>query len=119
MRIDPLMSLPTSNGVRPAATAAAAPPLEPPVVRSRFQGLLVRPKIGLSVCRLIAIGGTLVLPSRIAPAPLRRAATVLSCVGRYSAKGGCPAVVRTPAVARQSLRVNGTPCSSPHDSPRA
>ena len=49
MRIEPDRSVPISNGVIPEASAAAAPPLEPPGVRSRFQGLLVRPKIGLSV----------------------------------------------------------------------
>ena len=31
-----------------ATTAAALPPLEPPGTRSRFQGLFVRPKIGLT-----------------------------------------------------------------------
>src|SRR5256885_5493632 len=47
MRIEDDRSVPMSNGVMPAASAAAAPPLEPPGVRSIFQGLLVRPKIGL------------------------------------------------------------------------
>src|SRR2546429_4975835 len=47
MRIEADRSVPISNGVIPAASDAAAPPLEPPGVRSIFQGLLVRPKIGL------------------------------------------------------------------------
>src|SRR6266568_7725047 len=47
MRIEADRSVPISNGVIPAASAAAAPPLEPPDVRSIFQGLLVRPKMGL------------------------------------------------------------------------
>ncbi len=43
MRIDPPMSLPCAEGTRPAATAAAEPPLEPPGVWSRCQGLWVAP----------------------------------------------------------------------------
>ena len=49
IRTDPAMSLPISRGVNPAATAAPPPPVEPPGVRSRCQGLLERPKRGLSV----------------------------------------------------------------------
>ncbi|CAM4363957.1 hypothetical protein COSO111634_37990 [Corallococcus soli] len=45
-RTEPPMSLPTSNGVRPAATAADAPPLEPPGVRVRSCGLWARPSSG-------------------------------------------------------------------------
>ncbi len=48
VRTDPARSLPTSKAESPAATAAAPPPVDPPGVRSRSQGLLVRPKIGLS-----------------------------------------------------------------------
>ena len=43
MRIEPPPSLPWATGTRPAATAAADPPEEPPGVRSRFHGLLVAP----------------------------------------------------------------------------
>src|SRR5918999_4983346 len=39
MRIEPAPSLPWASGPRPAATAAPAPPLEPPAVRAGFQGL--------------------------------------------------------------------------------
>jgi hypothetical protein len=46
-RIEADRSVPISKGVIPAASAAAAPPLDPPGVRPRFHGLLVRPKIGL------------------------------------------------------------------------
>lgn len=38
-RIEPPRSLPWALGTRPAATAAADPPPEPPVVRDRSQGL--------------------------------------------------------------------------------
>mmetsp|Transcript_2875 Transcript_2875/g.6079 ORF Transcript_2875/g.6079 Transcript_2875/m.6079 type:complete len:114 (+) Transcript_2875:753-1094(+) len=40
-RTDPPPSLPTAMDPIPDATAAAAPPLDPPQFRSRFQGFLV------------------------------------------------------------------------------
>ena len=43
MRIEPPPSLAWAIGNMPAATAAAAPPLEPPGERSRSQGLRVTP----------------------------------------------------------------------------
>src|ERR1700721_1696347 len=48
-RTDPPLSLPSPAADIPAAIAAASPPLEPPAVRSRSQGLFVRPCIRLSV----------------------------------------------------------------------
>src|ERR1700761_301969 len=49
MRTEPPPSVPMASGVIPAATDAPAPPLEPPGVRSRFQGLRVIPQSALSV----------------------------------------------------------------------
>ena len=43
MRIDPPPSLPWASGNMPAATAAAAPPLDPPGVRVGSHGLRVIP----------------------------------------------------------------------------
>ena len=40
-RIEPPVSVPSASGASPAATAAAEPPLEPPGMRSRSQGLRV------------------------------------------------------------------------------
>src|SRR3990172_7536561 len=45
MRMLPPPSDAVQNGTCPAATAAEEPPLEPPGVRSGFQGLRVTPKI--------------------------------------------------------------------------
>src|SRR5687768_12088731 len=42
-RIEPPPSLACATGTMPAATAAAAPPDEPPALRERFQGLRVAP----------------------------------------------------------------------------
>ena len=43
MRTEPPPSLPCAAGTMPAATAAPAPPEEPPGVRSGSQGLRVGP----------------------------------------------------------------------------
>ena len=51
-RIEPTPSVPIASGPHPAATEAAAPPLDPPLVRSRFQGLRVMPDTGLSAVNL-------------------------------------------------------------------
>src|SRR5271156_5735133 len=48
-RIEPPPSLPTPPAEQPAAIAAASPPLEPPGVRAKSHGLLVRPYNELSV----------------------------------------------------------------------
>ena len=49
MRVDPPASVPTPIGQTPAASATAAPPEEPPLVRSADQALRVRPNSGASV----------------------------------------------------------------------
>src|SRR5262249_55817852 len=51
MRTEPAMSVPRARYARPAATAAAEPPLEPPAVRSRSHGVGVVPNSLLSVTR--------------------------------------------------------------------
>jgi hypothetical protein len=49
MRIDPPPSLPWAAGASPAATAAPAPPLEPPADRDRSQGVRAGGPILVSV----------------------------------------------------------------------
>ncbi len=46
IRMLPPVSVPTAAKHRPAATAATEPPLLPPDVRERSQGLFVCPKSG-------------------------------------------------------------------------
>ena len=79
MRIEPPPSVPMASGPRPAATAALAPPLEPPGVRSRFHGLRVTPKSRLWVAPIQPMVGVFVLPSWIAPA-----ASIRSTIGAVS-----------------------------------
>ena len=54
----------------PDATAAAEPPLEPPVLCSVFQGLRVGPKQCGSVVGRMPNSGVLVLPRMTRPASL-------------------------------------------------
>jgi hypothetical protein len=49
MRIDPPPSLPWAAGASPEATAAAAPPLDPPADRDRSQGVRAGGPILVSV----------------------------------------------------------------------
>src|SRR5689334_16929084 len=72
MRIDPPPSDPVHRSTSPAATAAAEPPDEPPLVRCGAQGLRVGPNTRLSVSAWKPYAGVLVLPTTIAPAARRR-----------------------------------------------
>jgi hypothetical protein len=69
-----------------AATAAAEPPLDPPVAWAGFQGLRAGPPHRGSVTKSLANSGVFDLPRMIAPARLSRATNVLSAAaGRASA----------------------------------
>src|SRR5262245_2394471 len=68
MRIEPPPSLACAIGTRPAATAAAEPPLEPPVEWSRFHGLWLAPYASGSVVTERPSSGVLVFPRQIRPA---------------------------------------------------
>ena len=70
IRIEPPESPPCATGTKPAATAAAAPPLEPPAVRRRSQGLRVGPYATESVIGLSASSDRLLLPRMAKPARL-------------------------------------------------
>src|SRR4029077_15930583 len=72
-RIEPPPSLPTPPAEHPDAIAAASPPLDPPAVRVRSQGLLVLPVSRLLLSYAIRNSGVFVFPSRIAPAFFSRA----------------------------------------------
>ncbi len=115
-RIEPPMSFPCATGTMPAATAAAEPPLEPPVLRSRSHGLRVAPYASGSVVQLLASSGVLVLPTNTNPAARKRAASQVSSgavqPASFSARMpqwyGSPAVWHTASFTR-----NGTPRKGP------
>ena len=64
----------------PAATAEAEPPLEPPGVRERSQGLRVGPQASGSVTGTLPNSGLLLRPIDIKPDALYRATSVESSV---------------------------------------
>jgi hypothetical protein len=76
--IDPPPSLACAIGTMPAATAAADPPLDPPGVRVRSQGLRVGPNSSGSVVGNNPNSGVLVLATTIRPARLTRETSSVS-----------------------------------------
>src|SRR5215831_14182085 len=109
MRIEPAPSEPSASGASPAATAAAPPPVEPPGVRERSQGLRDSPKSRLSVEPRQANSGRFVLPTKIAPAARRPATLGASSAATNSASKREPYDTRSPTVQRLSLIEIGTP----------
>src|SRR5439155_46157 len=81
MRMLPPPSEPVQNGTWPAATAADEPPLEPPGVRSGFQGLRETPQSRFFVIAVYPNSGEFVLPMAIAPAAFSRCTCVESPAG--------------------------------------
>src|SRR5258706_4463074 len=104
-----MTSLPMPIGDMPAASAADSPPDEPPDVRSRFQGLLVRPVTRLSVSVQPENSGILVFISGMAPAALKRATAVASLSGAFPANSFEAPWVGTPSVVNASLIRKGKP----------
>ena len=84
------MSEPSASGTIPAARAHAAPPLDPPAERLGSTGLRVTPKTVLKVCDPAANSGTLVLPTKTAPAVRTRSTCRTSWSATESAKIGEP-----------------------------
>src|SRR5712692_9602417 len=78
IRIEPPPSLPWANGTIPEATAAAEPPLEPPVARVVSHGFLLGPNNAGSVVGKMPNSGVLVLPTMTRPARLYLATSSLS-----------------------------------------
>ena len=110
MRIEPPPSVPSDKGAKPAATAAAEPPDDPPGVFDRSQGLRVTPDSGELVTPFQPNSGVVVLPRRIAPCSRSRAAAGPSSIH------GCslstvrePRKVGQPLVRMRSLTTAGTP----------
>src|SRR6266576_2723402 len=113
-RMDPPPSLPTPPAEHPDAMAAASPPLDPPGVRERSQGLLVRPYRRLSVSQAINNSGVFVTPRIIAPALRNRETKGASGGGTWPARNLLPLSQRNPPpTSIELLMLSGTPCSGP------
>src|SRR5215213_9009754 len=85
IRIDPAPSVPCARGPSPAATAADAPPDEPPGVRLSCHGLCVVPVTRFVVSPFHPNSGVLVLPNTTAPEAYVRSMNGASSSGTQSA----------------------------------
>src|SRR4051812_5273838 len=103
MRTEPPLSVPIAASARPAASAAALPPLDPPGVRSGAIGLGTQPKWSFSLVTPHANSCRLVFPTLTYPPASRSATAGAVASGTWSAKIADPYVVRTPAVSKRSL----------------
>src|SRR4051812_18012879 len=81
-RIDPPVSDPRLTAARPAATAAAGPPLLPPGTRSVLHGFFTGLKAEFSFDEPMANSSVLAFPRNTAPCSRRRRTTVASYGGR-------------------------------------
>ena len=118
MRIDPPPSPAPATGTMPAATAAAAPPLLPPGVCPRFQGLRAGPNSTGSVTPIRANSGVLVLPKILRPATCQRRTNSASSVGTKLRNARLPDVCGAPVYcAPKSFSKNGTPPNGPAGNP--
>ena len=98
----------------PAASAAALPPLEPPLDFSVFHGLRVAPNRLFTVVAVAPNSGVFVRPTRIAPSAVRRSMMASDSVsGAASAYSVLPNVVRRPRMRTMSFTRTGSPASAP------
>ncbi len=84
-RMEQPVSVPMPRSTRPAASAAAFPAEEPPVVRPGRAGLWTVPYQGLAPSTLQANSGRFALPTTTAPASSARWTTVACSTGTWSA----------------------------------
>src|SRR5215211_6593503 len=118
IRIDPPASEALATARTPDATAAAAPPEEPPGVCSGLQGLRTGPKRTGSVIGSSPNSQLRGVPISGMPAAFGRAAAVLSTSGTKSPNRREPQVSGIPAEAKaRSLTAYGTPVSAPAAEP--
>src|ERR1700684_1414791 len=112
-RIEPPVSVPSAHGARPAATAAALGPEDPPGARARSHGFSVGPNAEFSVDEPIANSSWFVFASSVAPAPVKRSTAVAVYGGRSPSRIREPDWLGTSRVQNRSLTASGTPASGP------
>ncbi len=119
IRTEPRVSLPSAAAHRPADTAAADPPEEPPALEPCFHGLWVRPNQGLSVRAPNAPSCMLTSPRITAPAARSWATTGASSSAMRSRKAPMPACQGRPATAMLAFTAMGAPSIMESAAPRA
>src|SRR5436190_18698591 len=109
MRTEPPPSVPIPSGPRPAATAAPAPPDEPPGVTAGFHGLRVTPLSGVSVTPLWPNSELVLCANTIAPASRSRATAGASASDGVLSVSLLPIEAGQPLTRTSSLIETGTP----------
>ena len=117
IRTEPPPSVPMAMGPRPAATAAPAPPDEPPGVMPVFHGLRVTPCSGESVTPLWPYSGLVLWANKMAPASRRRATAGASASTGLLSVSLLPIGAGQPLTRTSSLIETGTPSSGDRGSP--
>ena len=120
IRTLPPPSVPSASGPAPSATAAAAPPLEPPAVRVGSCGLRVTPDSGESVTPFQPNSGVVVLPMNTAPCSRSRATDGASSSQRPCSDNGPGALQGgRPAQQQDVLHRDRHPVHQHRPAPRA
>ena len=109
LRVEPPASVASASAPMPEASAATAPPDDPPGVSARFQGDRVWPYTRLLLTPLQANSEQLVMPRITAPSARSRATGQASAGAMKSSNRREPCVMRRPCTHRLSLTVIGTP----------
>src|SRR6476661_4737040 len=109
MRTEPPPSVPIASGPSPAATAAPAPPDEPPGVIAVFHGLRVTPCNGVSVTPLWPNSELVLCANTIAPASRSRATAGASASTGALSVSLLPIDAGQPFTRTSSLIDTGTP----------
>ena len=114
MRVDPPPSLAVANGTRPAATAAADPPLDPPGVRVGVPRVAGRaPRLGVGEAGGAELGRRRLAHRHGAGGRSRATCTESSATGPRPLKSSEPCDVGMPAQSSRSFTPKGTPASGP------
>src|SRR5438046_371982 len=117
MRTEPPPSVPMASGPSPAATAAPAPPDDPPGVRATFQGLRVMPFRGESVTPLWPYSELVLWAKTMAPASRSRATAGASASAGVLSVSLLPIEAGQPLTRTSSLIDTGTPSSADNGLP--
>ena len=119
IRTEPRVSLPRAAAHRPADTAAAEPPEEPPALWPCRQGFWVRPNQGLSVRAPNAPSCMLTSPRITAPAARSWATTGASSSAMRSRNAPMPPCQGRPATAMLAFTATGAPSMRDRAAPLA
>src|SRR6185437_12116134 len=113
IRTEPPWSPPRARSASPAATSAALPLEDPPVVRLVSHGLRTGPVTEVWLAPGKQRSSQTALPVMVAPAASSRVTTVASRLGTNPSRVREPFIIGTPATSMLSLTATRRPASGP------